>query len=309
MAAVSYSVRPLLRLRAARSCLPRRCASSAAATARSSFKQTNTVPQPPVSKTSLHKPQVPPQSLKAQRSSIPALDATGSRLSDLPPELARKQWCAHKLYDSGQTAIYRPPSHFGIYVASWLMGGSAVTIAGFLAYANLWAWEGDTGLHWIVPTAHRCGIIVFSAIGWLIIMRSLRIIKSIDLVSVDGMVKMAVQVRRPIPFLRPKEYLIAPYHFQMDQKFVTQMEYPEFMTDDEEMPDSETPSSRSLLSRLGRSISQAVYYPFASTRRLMTLEGFMWVSFEGASGKMKLDTQGLFSNGAKDLIEMGTIQR
>jgi hypothetical protein len=189
------------------------------------------------------------------------------------------------------------------------MGGSAVTIAGFLAYANLWAWEGDTGLHWIVPTAHRCGIIVFSAIGWLIIMRSLRIIKSIDLVSVDGLVKMAVQVRRPLPFLRPKEYIIAPYHFQMDQKFVTQMEYPEFMRDDEETPDSSTPPSRPLVSKIGRAISQAVYYPFASTRRLMTLEGFMWVSFEGANGKMKLDTQGLFSNGAKDLIEMGTIQR
>ncbi|ETI23141.1 hypothetical protein G647_04938 [Cladophialophora carrionii CBS 160.54] len=309
MATVSNSVRPLLRLRAAHSCLSRRCASSATVSARSSLKQTNTVSQPPVSKSSRPKPQVSLQPPKAPRSSIPVLDATESRLNDLPPELARKQWYAQKLYDSGQTAIYRPPSHFGIYAASWIMGGSAVTIAGFLAYANLWAWEGDTGLHWIVPTAHRCGIIVFSAIGWLIIMRSLRIIKSIDLVSMDGMVKMAVQVRRPLPFLRPKVYMIAPYHFQMDQKFVTQMEYPEFMRDDEEMPESETPPSRSLLARVGRSISQAVYYPFASTRRLMTLEGFMWVSFEGASGKMKLDTQGLFSNGAKDLIEMGTIQR
>ena len=311
MATVSNSVRPLLRLRAVPAHLPCRCASSASTAVRSRSKPTTKIPPQspktkPVTPTSqtLH-----PQPTNVPRSSLPARDAAASWLNELPPDLARKQWYAQKLYDSGQTAIYRSPSHIGIYAASWLMGGSAVTIAGLLAYANLWVWEVNTGLHWIVPTAHRCGIIVFSAMGWLVIMRSLRIIKSIDLVSVDGIVKMAVQVRRPLPFLRTKEYLIAPHRFQMDQKFVQQMEYPEWMRDDEAAPDPEAAPSRGLLSGIGRAISQAIYYPFASTRRLMTLEGFMWVSFEGTSGKMKLDTQGLFSNGAKDLVEMGTIRR
>jgi hypothetical protein len=41
----------------------------------------------------------------------------------------------------------------------------------------------------------------------------------------------------------------------------------------------------------------------------MTLEGFMSVSFDGVNSKMKLDTQGFFSNGSKDLIAMGTIRQ
>ena len=225
----------------------------------------------------------------------------------LPPELARKQWYAQKLYDAGQTVVYRPPSHLGIYAAASVMGGSAITVAGFLAYTNIWAWETDTGLPWFVPVAHRLGIIVFSAVGWLMIMRSWRIIKAIDLVSVNGIVKMAVQVRRPLPFLRPKEFLIAPYQFRMDPKFVQQMEYPEYLREDEGGSPAEKPLARGTFASIGRAISQAIYYPFASTRRLMTLEGFMWVDFAGSNGKMKLDTQGLFSNGDKDLIEMGTI--
>jgi hypothetical protein len=232
-------------------------------------------------------------------------------MKDLPPELAKKQFYAQKLYEAGQTAIYRPPSHAGMYVASWAMGGSAVTIASVVAYTNRWTFDTNLDVSWIVPVAYNLGVIAFSCIGWIIIMRSFRFISSIDLVSVDGLVKMAVQVRRPLPFLKPKGYLIAPYQFEMDKKFVMQMEEPEFMQDDEEppnLPETQQKPQRGLLSEIGRGISKVIYYPFASTRRLMTLEGFMWVSFDGVSGKMKLDTQGRFSNGARDLVEMGRIR-
>ncbi|OQV01977.1 hypothetical protein CLAIMM_07244 [Cladophialophora immunda] len=131
---------------------------------------------------------------KSQPPSIPVLGGPASQfIKELPPELARKQWYAQKLYEAGQTAIYRPPSHFGIYAASFVMGSSSLAIAGLLAYGNIWAWEGDSELPWFVPVAHRLGIFVFSAVGWLIMMRSLRFIKAIDLVPVNGIVKLAVQ--------------------------------------------------------------------------------------------------------------------
>lgn len=188
------------------------------------------------------------------------------------------------------------------------MGGSAIIVAGALAYSSLWAWDLPADLPWFVPVAHRVGIFVFSAVGWLTLMRSLSFIHAIDLVSVDGLVKMLVQVRRPLPFLRPKQYLVAPYHFRMDHKFVQQMEYPEFMHTDEELAAQGTSRRTGILSSLGRAISKGLYYPFASTRRLLTLEGLMTVNLEGINrSKMKLDTQGLFSNEAKDLIEMGII--
>lgn len=123
-----------------------------------------------------------------------------------------------------------------------------------------------------------------------------------DLVSVGGVVKLAIQVRRPLPFLRPKEYVIAPYEFKMDSTFVRQLEEPAFMHEE-----AATPPKKGIASRIVQAISKSIYYPVASTRRLMTLEGFMTVKLDQVSGSLKLDTQGSFSNDAKDLVEMGSI--
>ncbi|OAG38428.1 hypothetical protein AYO21_07411 [Fonsecaea monophora] len=310
MATFSTAARPLLRLRTLRSCVPHRFATSSSSANTTSSKRVPKIsPQSSISKASIPNPKGPSTpSTKGQQPSIPLLGGPASQfIRELPPELARKQWYAQKLYEAGQTAIYRPPSHFGIYAASFIMGSSAIGIAGLLAYSNIWAWEGDSDLPWFVPVAHRLGIFVFSAVGWLIMMRSIRFIKAIDLVPVNGVVKMAVQVRRPLPFLKPKEFLIEPYRFQMTQKFVQQLEEPAFMRDPVGASSSTNKTSTGFASSIGRAISKAIYYPFASTRRLMSLEGIMFVNFEGSRGKMKLDTHGLFSNGAKDLIEMGTI--
>ncbi len=182
-----------------------------------------------------------------------------------------------------------------------------MAVACLLAYVNMDAQLATQDLPLWVRVTHVLGIVIFSSVGGFLVVRSSRIIKSIDLVSIDGMVKMAVRVSRPLPFTAPRPYLIAPYEFQMEPKFVQQMDYPRFMAD-EEIPNTE-PASGSFLSSVGRSISQAMYYPFASTRRLLTLEGFMWVTIPNAGPKLKLDTQGLFSNGDRDLVELGTINR
>lgn len=162
-------------------------------------------------------------------------------------------------------------------------------------------YDPASDLPWFVRGAWRLGIVVFTAMGGFVFLRSTRFIKAIDLVSVNGVVKLSIQARRPIPFLRPKEYVIAPYNFQMDRTFVQQLEEPIFMQE-------EIPPAKGLGSRIARAISQAIYYPIASTRRLMTLEGFMNVKVDENMRYLKLDTQGRFSNAAKDLVEMGTIK-
>ena len=308
MAAVSYSIQPLLRLRTVPSCFLRRYASSSSASAKGTFRRA----QKPslaadIPKSSSQEPaRIRPRPPQTQTSSLPALNAISSQINELSPQLARKQWYAQKMYEAGRTLVYRPPSHFGMHAAAWAIGGSAIAMASLLAYANIDANLAAQGLPWWVRVTHVFGIVIFSSLGCFLILRSSRIIKSIDLVSLDGMAKMDVRVSRPLPFMAPRPYLISPYEFQMEPKFVQQMEYPRFMLD--EVPNTES-TSTSFLSNIGRSISQAIYYPFASTKRLLTLEGFMWVSIPGAGSRLKLDTQGLFSNGDKDLRELGTINR
>ncbi|EXJ80225.1 hypothetical protein A1O1_08367 [Capronia coronata CBS 617.96] len=285
MVSISRSMRPLLRLRLLPSCIPRRYATSSSTSA---VKVPKRAPQIPAAKST----SVPRQPYEPQ----------GARASnDLPPEKLHKQWYATKLYNAGQRAIYRPPSHAGILAASYIITASALVTAGALAFSNLWAYDTSSDLPWIVRVAWRAGIITFTFVAGFAFLRPTRLIRSIDLVSKDGVVKLAVQVRRPLPFLRPKEYIIAPYEFEMDRKFVQQMDEPDFMHDDKQ-------DAQNAVSKLGRVVSKAIYYPFAATRRLLTLEGMMSVHLNEHDSPAKLDTQGKFSNAAKDLVEMGTIK-
>ena len=310
MASVFLCVRPLSRLRAIPSCVSHRFASQASIPARGSAK----TPSRPSSQTPVPRTEsaTTPPALKvpAPGEKLPKSNSVASQTQGLPLKLANKQYYAEKIYAGGQTAIFRPPSHTGIYAVSWLMGGSSLTAAALLAWSNISAWGFDANLHWIVPVAHVAGIIAFSAIGWVLLLRSTRFLNSIDLVSVAGIVKLAVQVRRPLPFMSPKTYLMAPYEFEMDKKFVRPMEFPDFMYPDEipEASEESAPPKRDPLSYIARSISRAIYIPFASTRRLLTLEGFMIVNFPGSGGKMKLDVQGYISNAGTDLVKMGTIK-
>ncbi|KIV85419.1 hypothetical protein PV11_01115 [Exophiala sideris] len=282
MASLSTSVRPVLRLR-----LPIRC---------SSRRSASSIPRP-------KKPTGPAKSALPSSSSPPLPkqrpSATSSTL--LTPESSQKQWYATKLFNQGQREIHRAPSHTGILGASYILAGSCFITSGALAFSNLWLYDETSDLPGIVRIGWRLGIITFTGIGCLALLRPINLIKSIDLVNSDNVVKLLVQVRRPVPFVRPKQYLIPPYEFRMDQTFVAPLEEPEYLRDD-------APEARSILSSLGRRISQAIYYPFAATRRLMTLEGFMYVQLKEGAGKVKLDTQGTFSKQGKDLVQMGTIE-
>ncbi|EXJ86419.1 hypothetical protein A1O3_03370 [Capronia epimyces CBS 606.96] len=284
MASISRSMHRLLRVRSTPSCLPRRFASSSGSSAaklRPRGPQTPTISTP----------------FPRQPSGSPAARAP----KGLSPEQVRKQWYATKLYKTGQRAIYRPPSHAGILAASYIITASCLVTAGALAFSNLWAYDTSSDLPWFVRVAWRAGIVTFTFVAGFAFLRPTRLIRSIDLVSQDGIVKLAVQVRRPLPFSRPKEYIIAPYEFEMDRKFVQQMDEPDFMHDD-------TPKAQGIGSKLGRALSQAIYYPFAATRRLMTMEGMMSVNLKEGDSAVKLDTQGKFSHAATDIVEMGTIK-
>ncbi|KAL2419318.1 hypothetical protein ABEF95_010067 [Exophiala dermatitidis] len=279
------SLRPLLRSRIQPSCSQRWYASSPRTTASRLLKRAT-----------------PTRTAKPTPVPRPAPETPIVRAPEgLTPDKLNKQWYATKLYNAGQRAIYRPPSQAGILAASYIITASCLLTAGALAFSNLWAYDSSSDLPWIVRVAWRAGIVTFTMVGGFAFLRPTRLIKSIDLVSKDGIVKLAVQVRRPLPFLRPKEYIIAPYEFEMDRKFTQPMDEPEFMHDD-------APQSQSIVAKLGRAISKAVYYPFAATRRLMTLEGMMTVNLKEGDSPAKLDTQGKFSNAAKDLVEMGTIK-
>ncbi|KIX10274.1 uncharacterized protein Z518_01356 [Rhinocladiella mackenziei CBS 650.93] len=285
MTSVSNAIRPLLRFRISSVCIPRRYAtSSSSSTAGSSKRASQVLPS------------------KSKPSPTRLESPAGPGHNDLEPEQLKKQWYATKLYQAGQRVIFRPKSHTGILAASYVIAGSCLVTSCGLAFNNIWAYQTNADLHWIVGVAWRLGIITFTVIGGLAFLRPTGMIKSIDLVSRDGVVKLLVEARPTLPFLRPKSYTIAPYQFEMDRTFVQQLDEPEFMYED-------APQPQGIAASIGRTISKAIWYPFAATRRLVTNEGFMHVQLATKDAPwLKLDTQGTFSNDGRDLLAMGTLK-
>lgn len=248
-----------------------------------------------VSKSS-NTPSLPKSKLIKSRSATP-----GEVSTTRSPDQIRKEFAARKLYEAGQRAIYRAPSHVGLLSASYIISGTSLGIALGLFFTGHWQYDPNSELHWIVGVGWRLGMAMFSGAAALAIIRMTRCITAIDLVSHNENVKLVVSVRRAIPFLSPKKYTIAPYDFRMSNTMVEQMHVPEWFSE-------EAASKSGAITGIGRGISKAFFYPFAAFRKLFTHEGIMKVTIGESKEWARLDTTGKFSNAANDLIEIATVE-
>jgi hypothetical protein len=210
------------------------------------------------------------------------------------------------MYDAGQTIVYRAPPQWAIYTASWVWGGGCFLItAGTIS--SLHAMKDQLQeLAWFVPVAYQLVIVVSVVMGGFFLLRPINFIKKIDLVNMDGLVKMGIQVARPLPFLRPRVMLIAPHEFVQEKRFVPPMRDSDFLRDPQE---DEGEPSTGFAARILNGISKAIYYPFAATQKALTLDGFMHVTLGQEELKAKLDTHGKFSNNGYDLPHLGVVKR
>ena len=220
---------------------------------------------------------------------------------NLTPPQIKKQYYANKLYEAGQRAIYRAPSHMGLLASSWIISGSCIAGTLALGWLGHWAYEQDSGLPWFVSVAYRLGMVGLTGAAFLLVFRTTRLVSALDLVSQNGTVKLAVRMRRDFPLLRPKQYVVAPYNFVMDRTFVAQIEEPAWLSESSE---AKKPLGKAVLHFL----SALFFYPFAAFRKLFTLEGIMKVAINDPKKGLQLDTNGKFSNGAEDLIKIATIK-
>jgi hypothetical protein len=210
----------------------------------------------------------------------------------------QKQNLARYLHDSGETLLYKAPSHAGFLTATFLSG--SLCLIGAVATSSTELWKAQEGLPWWVNTANRLGIICFAFLGGWIVLRATRHITSIKLMLKDDRVKMLVTVRRmiPLPFVPSKKLVTDPVDFILPSRMVAQLAIPTWL-------DSQgTEISGSLPSRIVKRISLALWTFFAGMRKVFTHEGFLDVTINGTNGFWKLDTAGDFANGGRNLLNI-----
>lgn len=226
--------------------------------------------------------------------------------NNLETEQFKMRWYATNLYNNGQTKIYRAPSsHLGLFSASYVIGASCIFTAGVTAFINQDVYNPNGELHWVVTVGTRLVIIVFTIVGGFALIQPLNMVRSIDLVKKNDTVKLLVQVRRPLAFLRPKGHIIDPFNLKVKRTYTMPLPLP-FESFEEPQSAQPSKSPTNPFSYIAQAISKGIYYPFLSVRKLMTSDGVMSISLvEGEkTTRCKLDTTGRFSNNGQDFHKM-----
>ena len=136
-----------------------------------------------------------------------------------------------------------------------------------------------------VEAANRLGMIFLTVVGGYAVLRYKGLVKSLDLISVGGAVQLRVSVRRTVPFLKPKEYIVPSYDLQLPHRW---------RFHSEQAPTIRPPSTASTVGR-------ALGLPFKKFKQWVLMDGILAVTFEEGETKALLDTAGKFTRGMDDL--------
>lgn len=235
-------------------------------------------------------PRAVPSSRAAPRAAPPLKSAKSTSnpvgiRGGLSPLENRKLFAAQKLYEKGLRNIYTAPSQVGILFTSWLLATLLVGKALSMALDRYDKLREGHGLSWLkkgaVEAASRLSMVFLTLVGAYAVVRYRGLIKSLDLIRTGNNVELRVSVRRIIPFLKSREYLIPPYDLRLPQNWR--------LLSEPEVEFGPMSSSR----EVGRMLS----WPFKKLKKYITMDGILAAHFEEGERRVNglLDVSGKFT--------------
>jgi hypothetical protein len=242
--------------------------------------------------------------VNASFATLPSRSAASKPPSKAPPVQARpttpppnaaemrerqRSLLAQKSIQDGQAMLFRAHSHTGYMSAAWIAG--AMCLSGALLIFNLKLHEANNELHWLVPIAYRVSGVFLVMVGSWSILRSSRLVSSIEVLRRNGKAMLLFKVRRniPLPFIKPKEMIVDASDVVLHRRMVLPMGPP---------PDLR--SSTGIPSQ----ILAAPHRFFAGTRQFILSDGIVKISVTGRGGLWKVDSNGWFLDGGNRLFEL-----
>ncbi len=217
---------------------------------------------------------------------IPSYDASGGRLS---PKRNQQLFAAKQLFEHGIRNVYTAPSHIGTLAFSWLIGVCFVGNSLRLLYERYDQLRPGHGLGTIKKTAveavNRLTMVFFTVAGGYAVLRYKGLIKSLDLVRVSGTIQLRISVRRLVPFLKPKEYIVPSYDLRLPYRW---------RFHSEQAADTRPPSTAG-------TVGHALGLPFRKFKEFLLKDGILAVNFEEGGRTALLDTNGNFTRSMGDL--------
>lgn len=212
----------------------------------------------------------------------------------LPPTVSKVQdtqrnSLALSLVREGKLLLFKAPSHAGFISAAWTAG--ALCLGGALIISSQRLYEANPGLPWFVPGVYRIVAIFMVAFGTWAILRSSRLISSIEILPGKEKARLLFSIRRniPLPFIKPKKMTLYASDITLERKVVTMMGQP--------------PADAGSLG-IARRISGTLFSFFAGSRQFFFSDGIVNVHVAGHKGTWKLDWNGLFLDGGRPLFQL-----
>jgi hypothetical protein len=241
---------------------------------------------------------VPPVS-KPVVSRKPAPTAKPRSLAPDAAEVREAQRNRHvqKFARDGKVILFQAQSHAGFMFGAWV--GGAVCFGGALLIVNLRLYEENKELSWFVPVAYRLAAIFLVAIGGWSVVRSSRLISSVEILRGNGKAQLVLNVRRnvPLPFIRTQKIIVPASDVILHRRMVAHMGRPPY-----DPSDLKNLREGFVIGTASRVVA-AFYRFFAGVRQFIFSDGLIQLAIQGRGGVWKLDSNGLFLDGGNPLFE------
>ena len=166
--------------------------------------------------------------------------------------------------------------------SAWLWGCTCIGGALFIANARLW--EANEELPWFVPGTYRLVGVVLVAVGAWSILRSNRLLSSIDVLAGSERPRLLFRVRRniPLPFIPSKKLIVDLSDVVVDQRVVVQLG----------QPHHDVSAEGGILASTFHGIKTSILRFFNGFRQFWFSDGVLRVHVRGRRGFWKIDTYG-----------------
>jgi hypothetical protein len=211
---------------------------------------------------------------------------------------AQRNRHVQNLAQNGKMMLFQAQSHAGFMFAAWV--GGAICFGGALLIVNLRLYEENKELAWFVPVAYRLAAIFLVAIGGWSVVRSSRLISSVEILRGNGKAQLVLNIRRnvPLPFIRTQKMIVPASDVIFHRRMVAHMGRPPYD------PSDLKNLRKGFIIGIASRVIAAFYRFFAGVRQFIFSDGLIKLAIQGRGGLWKLDSNGLFLDGGKPLFEV-----
>lgn len=190
--------------------------------------------------------------------------------------------------------IFRAPSHRGYIISCYAVGLFAYAYAAYNSYVHFVDPLGEVSTWIKYLFGGVC--VVAGATGTVFLLRGKGLVSSIVAHRAGNETKLHLSIRRPAPFLKPREVVISPVELSFSHELVSPA--PEVADEawhsvQEQLATHRRIESTPFYKAPIAKTSFLMWKGFTSVRKVFTQEGFIYLTVPGGkSNDLRLDTAG-----------------